>query len=64
MSGLLIEAFKCYRYQTGALTPLIRWIQRGGAPPQPRPAVHREQPHRHANDNQPQPGEYSFPVLV
>lgn len=37
---------------------MIRWIRRGGAP-QLRPAVHPEQPPvRHANGNQPQPGEY------
>lgn len=37
----------CYRYQTGALTPIIRWLsqgmQRAAAPPHPpRPAPRAE----------------------
>jgi len=37
----------CYRYQTGALTPIVRWLsqnmQRAAAPPRPpRPAARAE----------------------
>ena len=43
------ECFRCgcFRYQTGALTPIVRWLsqgmQRAAAPPHPpRPAVRAE----------------------
>ncbi|OUZ99224.1 hypothetical protein BVC80_8967g32 [Macleaya cordata] len=43
---LVFFASLVYLYQTGALTPLIRWLsqgmQRAGAPPQPRPPVRAE----------------------
>ncbi|XP_077214704.1 uncharacterized protein LOC143849531 [Tasmannia lanceolata] len=58
---LLFFASFIYLYQTGALTPFIRWLsqgmQRAAAPPQPRPAVRAE--NRPAvtaeDDNAPQP---------
>lgn len=54
---LILFASLIYLYQTGVLSPLMRWIRRGGAPPQPRPAIHPEQPHvRHVEGNQPRPG--------
>ncbi|KAF5200826.1 transmembrane protein [Thalictrum thalictroides] len=46
---LLIFALLVYLYQTGALTPLIRWLSQGmhraAAPPQPRPPVRAENVH-------------------
>ncbi|XP_020581181.1 uncharacterized protein LOC110025198 [Phalaenopsis equestris] len=48
---LVLFASFIYLYQTGALTPLIRWIRRGGAPP-----LRAEQPPmRHVDGNQPRP---------
>nr|XP_029118625.1 uncharacterized protein LOC105039325 isoform X3 [Elaeis guineensis] len=46
-------------YQTGALNPVIRWIRRAGAPPQPRPPVQPDNGPPVARDdgNNPQPGE-------
>jgi hypothetical protein len=48
----------CYRYQTGALTPIIRWLsqnmQRAAAPPRPpRPAARADNvpPARQEADN-------------
>ncbi|KAK8965414.1 hypothetical protein KSP40_PGU004515 [Platanthera guangdongensis] len=41
---LILFASFIYLYQTGVLTPLMRWIRRGGAPPQPHPAIHPEPP--------------------
>ncbi|KAL5699538.1 hypothetical protein ACHQM5_030424 [Ranunculus cassubicifolius] len=45
---LLFFASIVYLYQTGALTPLIRWLSQGmhraAAPPQPRPPVRAENP--------------------
>ncbi|PKU79822.1 uncharacterized protein LOC110102300 [Dendrobium catenatum] len=52
---LVLFASFIYLYQTGALTPLIRWIRRGAAP-QLRPAAHPEQPPmRHFDGIQPAP---------
>ncbi|KAG0491305.1 hypothetical protein HPP92_004257 [Vanilla planifolia] len=53
---LMLFATFIYLYQTGALAPLIRWIRRVGAPPQPRAAVHPEQPPVGHDGNQLQPG--------
>lgn len=49
---LVLFASFIYLYQTGVLTPLMRWIRRGGAPPQPRPAIHPEPPRPEGNNPQ------------
>ncbi|KAK6921496.1 hypothetical protein RJ641_012003 [Dillenia turbinata] len=62
---LVFFASLVYLYQTGALTPLIRWLSqgmhRGAAPPQPRrPAVRADNiaPAAHVrNENPPMPEE-------
>lgn len=52
------------RYQTGALTPLIRWLSQGmhraAVPPQPRPAVRAENvpPARQGIENAALPGKF------
>ncbi|XP_073101857.1 uncharacterized protein [Elaeis guineensis] len=56
---LMFFASLVYLYQTGALNPVIRWIRRAGAPPQPRPPVQPDNGPPVARDdgNNPQPGE-------
>lgn len=49
---LIMFASLIYLYQTGVLTPLMRWIRRGGGPPQPRPAIHPEPPRPEGNNPQ------------
>ncbi|XP_038984765.1 uncharacterized protein LOC120111557 [Phoenix dactylifera] len=56
---LMFFASLVYLYQTGALNPVIRWIRRAGAPPQPRPPVQPDNgpPVARGDANNPQPGE-------
>uniref|UniRef100_A0A1D1ZGH4 Putative peptide transport permease protein Mb1314c n=1 Tax=Anthurium amnicola TaxID=1678845 RepID=A0A1D1ZGH4_9ARAE len=55
---LLLSAFLIYLYQTGAFTPILRWLRRAGAPPQQQAAVRQENVppvvQEHPNEHQPE----------